>query len=620
MMKDRILYTLSRTTVKRSLRVADLMAFGYGDLGSSIYYALGITAIHALSATPLALLIAGAIFLLTALTYAELASMIPDAGGSASYTRKTFNDLISFMAGWALLLDYIVTIAISSFAIGPYLKYFLPAIIDKGFHLAFTMGMMIILFLLNGFGTHFSARVSRWIAAATILTQAIIIIAVVTTLFHWRTFYQSFEINTAVDGSPSWSEFFKGIAMAMVAYTGIESMAQLGKETKKPAKTVPQAMMIVTAILIISYFGLSMSALSVMSAKELSTTFLSDPITGMTQRIPGIGPYVSGWIALLGAIILFSAANSGLIGASRVAFNLGEYCQLPRFFYRCHPRFQTPVTSLAVFALAAATIILWSEGNLSFMADLYNFGAQIAFFSAHLALIKHRIRFPNIKRPFKTPLNITIAGRSIPMTAVIGALLNIAVWITVILTKKEGRELGLIWLVIGLGVYVILRRHYRLPMIGSVKIKKVPTDHSTLLKMKKILVPVEHGEIETVHIAASMAQKNHAKLVLVRIQEVPESLPLEGLLLEDSLDEKKFLARVEAVAFEYHVPFEMRQVTARSLAQAVIEIAHEEQFDLIILGSSFPCRIATKSILTNAACRVWICKKDERQFLENRNF
>jgi APA family basic amino acid/polyamine antiporter len=278
------------------------------------------------------------------------------------------------------------------------------------------------------------------------------------------------------------------------------------------------------------------------------------------------------------------------------------------------------VTSLAVFAVAAATIILWSEGNLSFMADLYNFGAQIAFFSAHLALIKHRIRFPNIKRSFKTPLNITIAGRSIPMTAVIGALLNIAVWITVILTKKEGRELGLIWLVIGLGVYVILRRHYRLPMIGSVKIKKVPTDHSTLLKMKKILVPVEHGEIETVHIAASMAQKNHAKLVLVRIQEVPESLPLEGLLLEDSLDEKKFLARVEAVAFEYHVPFEIRQVTARSLAQAVIEIAHEEQFDLIILGSSFPCRIATKSILMNAACRVWICKKDERQFLEDRNF
>ena len=119
---------IDKGTLKRVLGVFDLFAIGYGDLGSSIYYALGVTALFALGATPIAMILAGIVFICTALSYAEMSAAFHESGGSASYARHAFNDLVSFIAGWGLLLDYIVTIAISAFTVGPYLMTFFPAL------------------------------------------------------------------------------------------------------------------------------------------------------------------------------------------------------------------------------------------------------------------------------------------------------------------------------------------------------------------------------------------------------------------------------------------------------------------------------------------------------------
>ena len=115
---------IKRFRLRRVLGVPDLFSAGYGNVGSSIYYALGIVALVAMGATPVALGIAGILFIFTALTYAEGTAMLPEAGGSASFARHGFNDLGGFTAGWALMLSYIVTISISAFTIPPYLGYF----------------------------------------------------------------------------------------------------------------------------------------------------------------------------------------------------------------------------------------------------------------------------------------------------------------------------------------------------------------------------------------------------------------------------------------------------------------------------------------------------------------
>jgi amino acid permease len=100
---------VDRGSLHRVLNASHLFAIGYGDVGSSIYYALGVTTLYALGAVPLALALAGLVFFCTVLTYTELATMMPESGGSCSFARHAFNDLLSFVAGWALLLDYIVT-------------------------------------------------------------------------------------------------------------------------------------------------------------------------------------------------------------------------------------------------------------------------------------------------------------------------------------------------------------------------------------------------------------------------------------------------------------------------------------------------------------------------------
>src|SRR6202166_3355988 len=115
---------LTERGLRKSVGVSGLFATAYGNVGSSIYYALGLVAAHALGLTPLVFMFAGALFALTAKTYAEGASMYPEAGGSSSFARHAFNEVVSFFAGWALSLDYILTIAISAFFVPHYLSAF----------------------------------------------------------------------------------------------------------------------------------------------------------------------------------------------------------------------------------------------------------------------------------------------------------------------------------------------------------------------------------------------------------------------------------------------------------------------------------------------------------------
>ena len=119
---------LKERGLKKSVGTAGLFATAYGNVGSSIYYALGLVAAHALGLTPVVFIFAGGLFALTAKTYAEGASMYPEAGGSSSFARHAFNEVVSFFAGWGLSLDYIITVAISAFFVPHYLAAFFPAL------------------------------------------------------------------------------------------------------------------------------------------------------------------------------------------------------------------------------------------------------------------------------------------------------------------------------------------------------------------------------------------------------------------------------------------------------------------------------------------------------------
>lgn len=605
---------LEKETLKRDLGVWDLFSVGYGDLGSSIYYALGITAFFALGAAPISLFLAGLVFICTALTYAEMTSAFGGSGGSANFARAAFNDLISFIAGWGLLLDYIVTIAISIFSVGAYLVYFFPIMQSTGVNIGLSIGLIALLFVMNFFGTKYSTRISFILTAFTLVTQVIVILIALVTAQNIGEVFSHFRINTGASWSPSWTDFWKGTAMAMVAYTGIESIAALGSETKEPKKTLPRAVIIVMFVLIAMYLGISMAGLSTMTPQELGKKYVTDPLAGIVANLPFGSAILGPWIGLLASALLFVAGNAGLLGASRLSFNMGEFYQLPRFFYQIHHKFRTPFVALGIFSILASLVILWSLGNLHFLADLYNFGAMIAFFSAHMSLIVLRIKNPDLERSFTVPFNIKFKQFSLPITAIIGALATLSVWGLVVVTKPEGRNLGFAWMGIGIVMYLIYRRKKKIAATGQVQIEKIKVPEYKTTPFQKILVATKGGaDTETVQMACQIAKLHHAPLTAIYIIEVPYSIPLQSPLPYRILIGESILQKAEAISREYNVELQTKILRARSIEEGITNLVKKDQFDLLIIGAFRPktgfhkgIGTITEHILRRAPCRVFV--------------
>lgn len=609
---------LEKKSLKRVLGAAELFAVGYGDVGSSIYYALGLTALYALGATPIALAVAGFVFICTALTYAEMATTFPEPGGSATFSRYAFNDLISFIAGWGLLLDYIVTIAISAFAIPPYIRYLLPFENTVFVHTTATISIIGFLFILNVLGAKHSGRFSLILAIITILSQLFIVLTAAVLLLNLPYIISHLKIGVpGVNWSPSWFEFFKGTAMAMVAYTGIESIAQLAAETKKPAIAIPRSIKWTMSVLVLLYFLISVVGLSVISPQELGTTYIDDPIAGIVTKLPFGGKWLAPWFGLIAAFILLIASNAGLIGASRLTFSMGEYYQVPHMFYKMHSYFRTPYISLGVFALFACVIVVLSRGKMLFLADLYNFGAQIAFFSAHMSLLVLRVKRPSLKRPFRAPFNIPIGKkRSLPLTAIIGALATFCVWIVVIFTKPEGRNLGIVWILLGLGMYLYYRKKKRISPTAQLSIEKIKIPEYHPMKLKHILVTARiDGSTEAIQTACELAKNFHAKLTATYVLEISSALPMHAHMERREEEGLAALKRAEAIAREHHVEIDLKLVRARTISGAILSLITHGEYDMVIVGSyknelknREHYALEVEKLLKSAPCKVIYCK------------
>lgn len=484
-----------RHRLRRVLGIPALFSVGYGDVGSSIYYALGIVALVALGATPIVLGIAGIIYIFNALTYAEGTAMLPEAGGSSSFARHGFNDAIGFIAGWSLMLSYIATVAISAFTIPPYLAYFWPVLKEPIAGTALSMGIILFLTLVNVFGVRESSRLNTFFIFVDILTQLTLV--ALGALLILRPNPQTLIQNMFGEGNwPTTSNLILGIAIAALCFTGVESVSQLAEETRQPSKRIPRAYIMMIVVVLVLFAGISLVALSAMTPQTLGDPingWARDPVAGIAASISSvIAPrdmataitsetelvIVLTWIfdgvrnilpvlvAILAASILLTATNAGLMGISRLSFNLSFHRQLPALMGRIHHRFRTPY--IAIFFFCFMTLLLLIPGFTSplFFEDLgslYVFGSLLTFSLAHAAIIALRIRRPDLPRPFKLGGNIRWGGRQLPITALLGVISTVTILGVVIATNPYSRWGGIAWVIVGLVIYFFYRRSQRLP-------------------------------------------------------------------------------------------------------------------------------------------------------------
>jgi APA family basic amino acid/polyamine antiporter len=451
------------------LGLPGLFSAAYGDVGSSIYYALGVVAMSALGLTPVVLGVSGILFLFTALTYAEGATALPEAGGTGAFARRAFNDLVSFIASWALMLDYLVTIAISAFSAANYLGHFFPVCATWPTNSLVGIGFVALLAGINIAGIQMSSRLNIILVLLDIATEVTIAVFGVLLIINIPQLIHNVHWGVA----PTASQLLFGISISMVAYTGIETVANLGSETRKPARDIPRTVFLVFATVIILYSFLSMTALSAYPVHQadnqwvtdLTQKFLADPIMGIAYAMPeAIKGILSFWVGILAVTILTVAANAGILGASRLAYFMGVRQQLPSALSSINRKSRVPHRAIILFSVLAALLIM--IGRVSIMADLYAFGAMLAYSLAHVSIVALRVKEPNLLRPFKIRLNVRIGKNNIPITALLGGLGTGITWFIVMYTHHYGRIVGFAWLGVGLLIYVIYRRLTHKPIVG----------------------------------------------------------------------------------------------------------------------------------------------------------
>lgn len=449
----------------RVLGVPGLYSAAYGNVGSSIYYALGVTAFYALGLTPVVFIISGFFFLCTALSYAEGTAAMPEAGGSMAFARRGFNATVSFVAGWAQILNYIVTIAISAFAVPAYLSVFVPELGTWPTNALVGALVVGVLAGINIIGVQESSRVNVLLALLDLSTQFLIVLMGLWLLLSPEILLDNIHFGEA----PTLSHFLLGISISMIAYTGIETVSNLAEETRNPGKNVPRAVLLTFGTVMIMYTLIPMVALSALPVEvqadgtymtQLGEKFIEDPVLGIVKQFEDLPGLLQGtleaWVGLLAATILIIATNAGMLGLSRLAYSMGRYQQLPPVISRLHPVRRTPVVAIAVFGLVAALLIL--PGKIQQLASLYAFGAMLSFTFAHMSIIALRVKEPDMARPFRIGLNVRVRGRAIPLASVIGALATGGTWVVVVVTEEVTRYLGFAWLALGLVVFLLYRR------------------------------------------------------------------------------------------------------------------------------------------------------------------
>ena len=330
--------------LERVLGTGALFATAYGNVGSSIYYALGLVAIYAAGMTPVVFVIAGLIFAATAATYAEATTMYPEAGGSSSFARRAFNEFWSFFAAWSQMLTYIITISISAFFVPHYLGVFWSALGESPgrHHRRHRRGGP--LGVLNVVGVKESAGVNIGFAIADFMTQVLLVAVGVVLVLDPDLLVQQVDFGT----TPTVGDFLIAIPVAMVAYTGIETISNMAEEARDVGKTIPRGIGLVVGAVAVIYAFLPAVALSAMPVINGETQlavskedggYADDPVLGVVANMD-LGAFQGAaevYVGLLASTILFIATNAGLLGVSRLSYSMGQHRQLPGAAARAAP-------------------------------------------------------------------------------------------------------------------------------------------------------------------------------------------------------------------------------------------------------------------------------------------
>ncbi|HEU4971330.1 MAG TPA: universal stress protein, partial [Gaiellaceae bacterium] len=584
---------------------------------------------YALGLTPLVFVLAGVIFAATAATYAEGTARFPEAGGSASFARHAFDELVSFTAGWAQMLVYVVTVAVSAFFVPHYLSIFWEPLRTNPWDIVGGAVVIVVLVVLNVVGVQEAAKLSISLAVVDFATQVLLVVVGFALVLSPETLVDNVHWGVA----PTWGNLAIAIPVAMLAYTGVETVSNLAEEARDPVRTVPNAYKLVAGAVFAIYFTLPLVALSALPVERIDgelTTLLAlppeqggyanDPILGVVENIGLEGRLLDVaevYVGILAATILVIATNAGVIGASRITYSMATYRQLPEALRRLHPRFKTPWLSLVLFA-GVAPILLILPGDVNFIGTLYSLGATLSFTIAHASLIRLRAAdLPDAEIPYLARPNLRMRGRTWPLFAFVGGLATGASFLVLVFQNPLTRWVGLGWMAAGLVGYVVYRRRFLQLPVRAVEKAPPALGPALALEYRDLLVPVIPGQPSdaAMDVACRLAAERRARIIALNVVEVPLDRPVTDRFPDLEATGNAELDEAVAIGDSYGVRVLTRLDRAHAAGPAIVAEADARNAEIIVLGSPRRNLTARQTavfgktvdyVLKHASCRVMI--------------
>ena len=604
---------------RRLLGVPFLYTAAASAVGFSVYFSIGVVADYGLGLTPAIFLVAGLMFALTTLSYVEAGAMYRERGGSSMFARHAFNELWSFIAGWAILIDYAIVIAAAAITVPHYLSPISSEFTAGGAELFVAAAVIVFVALLNVMGVTGGSRQGRLVALAfaDLALQLAVIGIGVAVLWDPSVLTDHLEVF----GTPSLEDAIYAAVVATIAFAGIEAASDLAPDLEfepDDLRRVLTAGSVVVPLLYAGIAAIALMAVPVVSGPGGTETALGDefvdkPILGVVQQFdPGWLASVMEWATMLVAVpVLIWAASTAMLGVSRHVYALATNRQIPSWAGKLHAEHSTPYVGIGIASVLALGLAL--PNDIKFLAGVYAFGALLATTIAHVSVVRLRFKEPDRERPFRVPFNVRWrrGGREIPvpLPAVFAGVVSALAFVSVFLFHEQAVYVGGGWMAFGLLMYVF----YRTVVEQTSLTKRVSVPEMALKKQVEkisystILVPVfgtplDDDIVATAgRLADAQVQEGSQppKVDIVFVAEVPLTVPIDAPLPVD-LREKadRALDRAREVADEYeNVDVGTAFARARSTGAGIIQEAEQRGAQVIVMGAEPPSRVRGGSVL-----------------------
>jgi len=576
--------------------------------GASIYVSLGVVARDALALTPLAYVAAGLFFVVTMFTYIEGNSLHPERGGASTLARYAFDELWSFIAGWAIILDYLIVVALCALSVPHYLDALWGHAGDAGLELVLAASVLLWVTALNvrGLRAQGLGLVLR-LGAVNVLLLVVLLVVGVAVAWDWAAITESVELGSR----PEWGDLGFALIVAGLALTGIEAASGLAGEIRPNRREMKRVLGTSALTAFTVFVGVSLIALMAVPATGGSTAlgdqFIEAPLIGVA------GAYEPAWIgdllryviAVVGGLVLVQWASMNMMGVSRLAYSLATNRQIPSAVGQLHRQRSTPWVAIVICAVLAFVLVL--PADIDLLAGLFAFGATLAFAIAHASVIAMRFQEAYARRPYRMPLSVKAGRGSIPLPAVLGLVMAVAAWVSVVVLHETARYVGGAWLAGGLVLYLVYRRGQGKSLRKRFTIPAAALQETVDVRYGSILVPVFGGPLDddimatAGRLAAGEAAEGEGGTVVeaIYVLEIPMSLPIDARVPDERIQEAKRALRRAKEVGEQHTGVEVAPATARAraLGAGIVDEARRRGVEAIVLAAEEPTRMRGGAVL-----------------------